>query len=85
MYELLNLLIVLDANLNIYFNSGTSLVLTVIRSIGNKHGHLGTWCWGQSGRTGKVGNFESRPSRETVFIVISGYWDAIISLGRHCN
>ncbi|XP_022982144.1 G-protein coupled receptor 1-like isoform X2 [Cucurbita maxima] len=33
---------------------GTSLVLTVIRSIGNRHAHLGTWCWAQSGRTGKM-------------------------------
>lgn len=61
----------MDANLNIYFNSGTSLVLTVVRSIGNSHGHLGTWCWAQSGRTGKVGNFESPPSkRNCVFSYI---------------
>ncbi|BBG95039.1 G-protein-coupled receptor 1 [Prunus dulcis] len=32
---------------------GTSLVMTVVRSIGNNHSHLGTWCWSQSGRTGK--------------------------------
>ncbi|CAI9755758.1 unnamed protein product [Fraxinus pennsylvanica] len=39
---------------------GTSVVVTVIRSIGNDHGHirrLGTWCWAQSGRTGKVVHF----------------------------
>ncbi|KAG6608331.1 G-protein coupled receptor 1, partial [Cucurbita argyrosperma subsp. sororia] len=36
---------------------GTSLVLTVIRSIGNRHAHLGTWCWAQSGRTGKAVHF----------------------------
>lgn len=28
--------------------------MTVVRSIGNNHSHLGTWCWSQSGRTGKV-------------------------------
>lgn len=39
---------------------GTSLVMTVIRSIGNDHGHfgeLGAWCWTQTGRTGKVVHF----------------------------
>ncbi|XP_070668718.1 G-protein coupled receptor 1-like isoform X1 [Malus domestica] len=35
---------------------GTSLVVTVVRSIGNNHSHLGTWCWSQSGRTGKALN-----------------------------
>ncbi|XP_022865598.1 G-protein coupled receptor 1-like [Olea europaea var. sylvestris] len=41
---------------------GTSVVMTVIRSIGNDHGHirrLGTWCWAQSGRTGKAVHFIS--------------------------
>ncbi|KAB2627777.1 G-protein coupled receptor 1-like [Pyrus ussuriensis x Pyrus communis] len=33
---------------------GTSLVVTVVRSIGNNHSHLGTWCWSQSGRSGKA-------------------------------
>ncbi|XP_021640231.1 G-protein coupled receptor 1 isoform X3 [Hevea brasiliensis] len=33
---------------------GTSLVMTVIRSIGNNHGHLGAWCWTEIGRTRKV-------------------------------
>ncbi|XP_038720372.1 G-protein coupled receptor 1 isoform X2 [Tripterygium wilfordii] len=37
---------------------GTSLVMTVIRSIGNhQHGHWGAWCWTQSGRTGKAVHF----------------------------
>ncbi|GAB4854005.1 glycolytic proteins transcriptional activator gcr1, variant 2 [Ancistrocladus abbreviatus] len=36
---------------------GTSLVMTVIRSIGNHHGHLGAWCWTQTGRAGKVVHF----------------------------
>lgn len=36
---------------------GTSLVMTVVRSIGNNHSHLGTWCWSQSGRTGKAVHF----------------------------
>ncbi|XP_034683668.1 G-protein coupled receptor 1 [Vitis riparia] len=36
---------------------GTSLVMTVIRSIGNDHGHLGVWCWAQIGQTGKVVHF----------------------------
>ncbi|XP_022760802.1 G-protein coupled receptor 1-like isoform X7 [Durio zibethinus] len=35
---------------------GTSLVMTVIRSIGNDHTHLGAWCWAQTGRTGKALN-----------------------------
>ena len=36
------------------FFTGTSLVVTVVRSIGNNHSHLGTWCWAQTGFTGKV-------------------------------
>lgn len=42
---------------------GTSLVMTVIRSIGNDHGHLGhiarvgAWCWTETGRTGKLVHF----------------------------
>ncbi|KAH6790814.1 G-protein-coupled receptor 1 [Perilla frutescens var. frutescens] len=40
---------------------GTSVVMTVIRSIGNNHhGHIsrvGAWCWGQTGLTGKVVHF----------------------------
>ncbi|KAG8381760.1 hypothetical protein BUALT_Bualt05G0006000 [Buddleja alternifolia] len=34
---------------------GTSVVVTVIRSIGNDHGHIsriGAWCWAQTGRIG---------------------------------
>lgn len=54
-------------------------MLTVIRSIGNNHGHLGTWCWAQSSRTGKVGNFESSPSSMIVFLfIITSYWDASV-------
>ena len=34
--------------------TGTSLVMTVIRSFGNNHGHLGTSCYTQTGRTGKA-------------------------------
>ncbi|OVA08340.1 GPCR protein [Macleaya cordata] len=33
---------------------GTSLVMTVIRSIGNDPGHLGVWCWTQTGFAGKA-------------------------------
>ncbi|GAV85336.1 LOW QUALITY PROTEIN: Dicty_CAR domain-containing protein, partial [Cephalotus follicularis] len=33
---------------------GTSLVMTVIRSIGDNHAHLGALCWSQTGRTGKA-------------------------------
>ncbi|KAJ9548307.1 hypothetical protein OSB04_020850 [Centaurea solstitialis] len=39
---------------------GTSLVMTVLRSIGNEHGHVGhigrvaAWCWTETGRTGKA-------------------------------
>ncbi|XP_055822064.1 G-protein coupled receptor 1-like [Solanum dulcamara] len=36
---------------------GTSGVMTVIRSIANNHEHLsrlGTWCWAQTGHTGKA-------------------------------
>ncbi|KDP28016.1 hypothetical protein JCGZ_19096 [Jatropha curcas] len=36
---------------------GTSLVMTVIRSIGNNHGHLGAWCWTETGRTRKAIHF----------------------------
>lgn len=41
---------------------GTSVVVTVMRSIGNNHGHghlgnLGAWCWTQTGRTGKAVHF----------------------------
>ncbi|XP_065863980.1 G-protein coupled receptor 1 [Euphorbia lathyris] len=36
---------------------GTSLVMTVIRSIGNEHGHLGAWCWTEVGRTRKAVHF----------------------------
>ncbi|XP_060673413.1 G-protein coupled receptor 1 [Ziziphus jujuba] len=37
---------------------GTSLVMTVLRSIGNNHhGHLTSWCWAQTGRTGKAIHF----------------------------
>lgn len=36
---------------------GTSLVMTVVRSFGNDHRHLGVWCWTQTGRTGKAVHF----------------------------
>ncbi|KAJ8767771.1 hypothetical protein K2173_020711 [Erythroxylum novogranatense] len=36
---------------------GTSLVMTVIRSIGNEHGHLSAYCWAQTGRTRKAVHF----------------------------
>ncbi|XP_050216713.1 G-protein coupled receptor 1 [Mercurialis annua] len=36
---------------------GTSLFVTVIRSIGNTHGHLGVWCWTETGRTRKAVHF----------------------------
>ncbi|XP_076956195.1 G-protein coupled receptor 1-like [Bidens hawaiensis] len=42
------------------FLSGTSVVMTVLRSIGNEHGHVGNigrvaaWCWTETGRTGKL-------------------------------
>ena len=35
-------------------SSGTSLVTTVLRSIGSDYGRPGTWCWIQQGSTGKV-------------------------------
>lgn len=34
--------------------SGTSLFVTVIRSFGNNHSHLGMWCWTQTGLKGKA-------------------------------
>ncbi|MQM09411.1 hypothetical protein Taro_042282 [Colocasia esculenta] len=34
--------------------TGTSLAMTVIRSIGNDYGHLGSWCWTETARTGKA-------------------------------
>ncbi|KAK6927207.1 hypothetical protein RJ641_005798 [Dillenia turbinata] len=33
---------------------GTSLVMTIIRSIGNDAGHMDAWCWAETGRTGKA-------------------------------
>ncbi|KAK4401258.1 G-protein coupled receptor 1 [Sesamum angolense] len=39
---------------------GTSVVMTVIRSIGNDHSHMsriGPWCLSRTGRTGKVVHF----------------------------
>lgn len=36
---------------------GTSLVMTVIRSIGNNPGRFGALCWTQTGRTGKAVHF----------------------------
>ncbi|XP_077236375.1 G-protein coupled receptor 1-like [Tasmannia lanceolata] len=36
---------------------GTSLAMTVMRSIGNDYGSLGAWCWTQNGRTGQVVHF----------------------------
>jgi hypothetical protein len=36
---------------------GTSLVVTVIRSFGNNHSHLGPWCWTQTGLKGKAVHF----------------------------
>ncbi|XP_074280394.1 G-protein coupled receptor 1 [Silene latifolia] len=36
---------------------GTSLVLTIMRSIGNHHGHIRAWCWSQTGLAGKVVHF----------------------------
>ncbi|XP_038987445.1 G-protein coupled receptor 1 [Phoenix dactylifera] len=33
---------------------GTSLVTTVIRSIGSEYGRPGAWCWSEPARTGKV-------------------------------
>ncbi|KAF9616064.1 hypothetical protein IFM89_028530 [Coptis chinensis] len=37
--------------------TGTSLVVTVIRSIGNDPGRVGVWCWSETGRTGKAVHF----------------------------
>lgn len=36
---------------------GTSLAMTVIRSIGSDYGQLGAWCWTENARTGKVTHF----------------------------
>ncbi|KAM7279141.1 hypothetical protein ACFE04_006275 [Oxalis oulophora] len=36
---------------------GTSLVMTVMRSISNNHSHLGALCYTQTGRTGKAVHF----------------------------
>ncbi|KAK1279478.1 G-protein coupled receptor 1 [Acorus gramineus] len=33
---------------------GTSLAVTVMRSIGNDFGHFGSWCWTETARTGKM-------------------------------
>lgn len=42
--------------------AGTSLVMTVMRSISNDHGHIarvGAWCWTESGRTAKASILQS--------------------------
>lgn len=36
---------------------GTSLVMTIMRSIGNHHSHIRVWCWSQAGLAGKVVHF----------------------------
>ncbi|XP_068659629.1 G-protein coupled receptor 1 [Aristolochia californica] len=36
---------------------GTSLAMTIMRSIGNDYDQFGAWCWTQTGRTGKVIHF----------------------------
>uniref|UniRef100_A0A7C9CXF8 G-protein coupled receptors family 2 profile 2 domain-containing protein n=1 Tax=Opuntia streptacantha TaxID=393608 RepID=A0A7C9CXF8_OPUST len=36
---------------------GTSLVMTIMRSIGNHHSHIRVWCWSQTGLAGKVVHF----------------------------
>ncbi|KAL8254753.1 hypothetical protein R6Q59_032974 [Mikania micrantha] len=57
---------------------GTSVVMTVLRSIGNEHGHLGhigrvaAWCWTETGRTGKVVHF---------FTFYAPLWGAILFNG----
>ncbi|KAJ8423865.1 hypothetical protein Cgig2_033789 [Carnegiea gigantea] len=33
---------------------GTSLVMTIMRSIGNHHSHIRVWCWSQAGLAGKA-------------------------------
>ena len=40
--------------------------MTVLRSIGNGHGHLGVWCWTQRGQTWKA-------STEDVFVAGGGF------------
>ncbi|XP_022941130.1 G-protein coupled receptor 1-like isoform X2 [Cucurbita moschata] len=63
---------------------GTSLVLTVIRSIGNRHAHLGTWCWAQSGRTGKMAvgisdrTYQSDPRADVKALNRWGYYPLIL-------
>ncbi|CAH1432528.1 unnamed protein product [Lactuca virosa] len=57
---------------------GTSLVMTVVRSIGNEHGHVGNigrvaaWCWTETGRTGKAVHF---------FTFYAPLWGAILFNG----
>ncbi|GER32077.1 G-protein-coupled receptor 1 [Striga asiatica] len=62
---------------------GTSVVMTVIRSIGNDHGHisrLGAWCWAQTGRTGKATFF--RVGQVVHFITFyAPLWGAILFNG----
>ncbi|KAH9766590.1 G-protein coupled receptor 1 [Citrus sinensis] len=47
---------------------GTSLVVTVVRSFGNDHRHLGVWCWTQTGRTGKASTCAVSGCRFSVFV-----------------
>nr|GEX11444.1 G-protein coupled receptor 1 [Tanacetum cinerariifolium] len=57
---------------------GTSVVMTVLRSIGNEHGHPGhigrvaAWCWTETGRTGKAVHF---------FTFYAPLWGAILFNG----
>ncbi|KAJ0738087.1 putative GPCR, family 2, GCR1-cAMP receptor [Helianthus annuus] len=57
---------------------GTSVVMTVLRSIGNEHGHVGhigrvaAWCWTETGRTGKAVHF---------FTFYAPLWGAILFNG----
>ncbi|QCD99270.1 G protein-coupled receptor [Vigna unguiculata] len=65
---------------------GTSLVMTVMRSIGNNdHRHLGAWCWTQTGRTGKASvivQVKRIPSQAVHFVTFyMPLWGAILYNG----
>ena len=52
---LLNLLLLQGTHLTyLSLLTGTSLLMTVLRSVGNDYRHFDTWCWTQTGRTGEA-------------------------------
>lgn len=58
--------------------------MTVVRSFGNDHRHLGVWCWTQTGRTGKASTYAVSGCRFSVFVCCV-YIYIYIHVGRLWN